>query len=155
MKTIFFSADAPGYPVGGNISGAILSAKKAAQRFNRIKEFKGYRVNIWCRGSSGAILASLFASHLNVESTICHVKKDGEKSHCSGINPYFFKFVNVIIDDFVETGSTVNAIFDKMIKYQKSSVHCLIVHECFFVDANNIQQIIDFTPEYLLINKPL
>lgn len=77
-------------------------------------------VNIWCRGSSGAVIAALIAQKLincDLNVRICHVKKDGEDSHSSGVSYYDFNnIINIIVDDFCATGATLNAIYAKMIK---------------------------------------
>lgn len=100
------------YPVGDDIIAAIDFTNKSAAAFN--DNFASYEyVNIWCRGSSGAILAALFASKLNAANIkIIHIKKEGEHSH-GNVSPLssYSDPINVIIDDFIATGDTLNKIY--------------------------------------------
>jgi hypothetical protein len=102
------------YPVGSNVPAAIEWAKKAALMFKTIEEYKERPLNLFCRGGSGVILATLFASNLpEYRVKVCHIKKPGELSHND--TPYIeISGVNIIIDDFIACGTTVEAIAEKM-----------------------------------------
>ncbi len=99
----------PGYPLGSNMDGAKKLIEAYIAAFNKLRYSPDTEINLWCRGSSGAILAGMFALKCKNECTICHIKKEGENSHKS--NPeYEKKAINIVIDDFVDTGSTLEAI---------------------------------------------
>ena len=95
------------YPVGTNISENLSRINMMADLI--LQEFGAMGINLWCRGSSGAIIAAIIASyyHNNGGSVrICHVKKKGERSH-SGNGCPRQEFRNIIVDDFSESGETV------------------------------------------------
>lgn len=90
------------------------------------KKLKLGKIVLWCRGSSGAIIAGYLASKFP-ESHIVHVKKAGESSHgtrysdsCNG-NGF-----NIIVDDFVSTGATIAEIGNVM-KRNNHHVDCVCV----------------------------
>lgn len=157
MKLIVFKGPSIGYPVGEDISGAIASAKRFGETFNQVKEFKGKFVNIWCRGSSGAILAALLASNIKNECIVCHVKKDGETSHNREINPNrYVPFINVIIDDFVCSGRTIKSIYHHMQNEVEGmfgpTVDCLLIHNWSGMGENEVESYIGFIPSVLITN---
>lgn len=99
------------YPIGNRMSTANAYMIDAYTAFSAIEEYKNKHVTIVCRGSSGSILATLFASKFpDIDVVdIQHIKKDGELSHHSGISINNESIV-VLIDDFVSSGGTVDAI---------------------------------------------
>lgn len=100
------------YPIGYNIPNLLLLVDTYVDAFNQIKPHENTRINLWCRGSSGAMIAALFASKINHTFLyIAHVKKQGETSHMSAVY-YPDNCYNIIIDDFISTGETVKAIID-------------------------------------------
>lgn len=105
-----------GYPVGNDIRDAIKYAEAAAEAFISLG-FGVNKINIWCRGSSGAILSALLTQALMVAGAhnsvrINHIKKPGEESH-SGNSFWVYKGdINIIIDDFIQYGSTLNKIYE-------------------------------------------
>lgn len=147
MKTLNFSTpEYPSYPVGGNIDAAKRLVEKSAELFLSIKAFKEREVNIFCRGSSGAILATLFAVSIPVYAKIIHIRKEGEIAH-SRTTSFTSSYVSVIIDDFILSGQTMNAIY-KEIQYHQKKIDCLIIHRGFNKHANKLL----FTPSYLITN---
>jgi hypothetical protein len=102
------------YPVGEHMDRAIQFIDAAAPLVQNIIGEKA--LNIWCRGSSGAILASLLVAKLSDKNTkkILHVKKKGETSHHGNCFYISSSEVNLIIDDFCETGETLNKIYEKL-----------------------------------------
>lgn len=129
MQTLKLNSSRLEYPVGQNVLLAINMAKEAASAFiQNINIGNCDGVLVYCSGSSGAILASLFINELfilnpNINATLIHVKKDGEISHATSYRNFFNPY-NVIIDDFISTGTTINRIINKE-NLQK--VNCLIV----------------------------
>ena len=93
-------------------------------------------INIWCRGSSGAIMAGLVAANLyktiklenNSTIAILHVKKDGESSHNSNyFNSHTNNKLNIIVDDFICTGETIRQIFNCMKNNNTNNIDCICV----------------------------
>ena len=98
------------YPIGTFVSSYIEICKEIATVLDNLYP-KG-NISIWCRGSSGAILSALVVSNMkNNNVNIYHIKKDGEKSH-SGINIFDKSRVNVIIDDIISSGTTMQYIYE-------------------------------------------
>lgn len=78
-------------------------------------------ITLICRGSSGAIAATIFylalknlmpEKHIN----IVHVKKAGESSHCNSLSSINVDNINIFVDDFIFTGSTVTDTLTKIRK---------------------------------------
>lgn len=121
------------YPVGLNMQYVTYYLENAAHLFKEYYPETSQSINLICRGSSGAILAGIFYMFIpeyNVE--IHHVKKPKEKSHSHDID-LLENGLNVIIDDFICTGETVNAIYDKLVLdcERKITIDCLIVQSGF------------------------
>jgi hypothetical protein len=132
MQTIIVKRNGNGvsYPVGSNMKGAIELATLAAMQFNKLDEYKDLDLNVYCRGSSGAILASLFINFLQWpnETRLCYVRKDNEPSHDGNGYPINNKRVaNVVIDDFICTGYTLAEIKKVMDLHEQGNVACLIL----------------------------
>lgn len=111
------------YPVGPNIMTNINRIKEMGEKISALinKRYKSKnRVILLCRGSSGAILSAL-VSDIIIEKTgkgveIYHIKKEGESSHGGNYIPTdsFYHCVTVVIDDFIQTGTTIKSIVDKV-----------------------------------------
>ena len=109
------------YPIGPNIK---VNLPIINNMYRYIKEkFPEGTITIWCRGSSGAIIAgiisSIIISRSNFKVEVCHVKKEKEDSH-SYQSIYFDSYnnyVEIIVDDFIASGKTVEAIIEKMNSY--------------------------------------
>lgn len=102
-------------------------------------------VILWCRGSSGAIIAGIMATQIK-NARISHVKKDGEGSHSATISttPNDRKnTINVMVDDFMNSGETLNAIYTQM-KAHKIKVHGLCISGTVYM--KNIK----FKPEFII-----
>jgi hypothetical protein len=102
--------DRPGYPLGRNMKGAMKTIDAYIAAFSKLGYDTHKGINLWCRGSSGAILAGMFAVKCQYECKICHIKKDNESSHSGNWQSYDDRNINVIIDDFVSFGHTLMAI---------------------------------------------
>ena len=106
------------YPIGDNLRYNLNMIESMNEMLYKIlhEYYPGKKVMLFCRGSSGAILAAMASLHLikkQREVFICHIKKDGEESH-SG-NPYSARYerkenVLVVIDDFISSGATISSI---------------------------------------------
>lgn len=102
-----------GYPIGSNIQ----INKQSINALKRVmKQTIGPKkhITLWCRGSSGAIIAGIVSLGFP-NSTINHVKKVGESSHSRGQYTLKDNTINIIIDDFSNTGETLNAIYEDII----------------------------------------
>jgi hypothetical protein len=104
--------------------------------------FEGRNISLWCRGSSGAIISGIISSKIPIYS-INHVKKAGEENH-SGSWHDIFADVNVIVDDFIKSGQTVNAIYNMMEYKGIEKVDCLCVSSDVYKER------LDFKPDYII-----
>ena len=112
MKQIKLSKCIQEYPVGENIKFYFDPCKEVAEIIE--KEFPNKSITFWCRGSSGAMISALVCQHL----------KENEISHYSSIDHY--NEINIIIDDLMSSGSTVDYIYQKMVE-KNSKVHSVIM----------------------------
>lgn len=71
--------------------------------------YKDKTINLFCRGSSGAIIAGIISTKVK-NCNIVHIKKEGEESH--GESRYSSAGYNIIVDDFIATGTTVFKIIE-------------------------------------------
>lgn len=109
------------YPVGSDIQAAKEMVKEWICIFNTLGYSTDIKINLWCRGSSGAILAALFASMSSYNCIICHVKKEGEISHSDTPSMYSssrYTIINVVIDDFISSGATIREIVKNISFYE-------------------------------------
>ena len=112
MKIITYKSEHKiNYPVGSYIQHNLPIIEKMANKLHHLYGKNDAQINLWCSGSSGAIIASLVAQKFE-NATILHVKKEQEASHSN--NEFFISsyitVINIIVDDFVQTGSTINRI---------------------------------------------
>ena len=115
------------YPVGTHISKCVPVVLEMIKSFLTIEEFKDKGVNIICQGSSGAIIATIFSLNIPNPNKIIHIKKTGEDSHSSSINQQP-DYVNVIVDDLISTGTTMNRIYENFSKVPNgSNIDCVCI----------------------------
>lgn len=110
------------YPVGLYVDqafGFIENLHTTIKANNIFK--KNSDIFIWCRGSSGSILASMLTQKLisnGYNIHICYVRKDNENSHSPSSYGWFIdcheNACHMIIDDIVETGHTLREILQVM-----------------------------------------
>jgi hypothetical protein len=143
------------YPIGINLRDTIECAKRYTKGLMEIVK-PNHVINVFSRGSSGAYLASLTIMGLigygynpdNIK--LIHIKKEGETSHSNHESRLFDdEDYNVIIDDFIASGDTINAIYHRMKLTGKVKNTVLIVSRA---DKGSI---IDFIPSYLIIGVTL
>jgi len=143
----------PQYPVGSVLVNDILYitlAKKALLKLLK-KSFthKTTGIDIWVKGSSGAILGGMLATHLMKDYIVCvkHIKKPKESSHTSNSCLYGSNSkINIIIDDFIESGKTINSINDEL---KNKAITCDIL-----IITNNLGLgTLTFEPEYVITTK--
>ena len=134
------------YPVGENMHDNLKTINAIAKKllFHVNKTMPEANVNLWCTGSSGAIMAAIVCDRLSSRSDgmcrICHVKKEGEQSHTDGIRPLIGNELNVVIDDFVYSGATMVRITRAMRSHGRL-VDCVALGGTFansWLDDGNI-----------------
>ena len=110
------------YPVGSNIAINYPRIELMATLFcERFKSDLTKNITLYCMGSSGAIIATIFYQILSklmpdIKIEICHVKKSGEESHSGAIN-FSSSNISVFVDDFISSGQTVRTCIDKIKTY--------------------------------------
>lgn len=118
MKIINIGKQDIEYPFGKNIQKANNYINNVINKY--IIREKSRIIILWCRGSSGAIAASIFSvlmslKYPEIKIYINHIKKEGEYSHSSRHDYVMQKnSQHIIIDDFVDTGVTLFSILDEM-----------------------------------------
>ena len=83
--------------------------------------YNGYTITFIARGTSGAMIAGAILNELkHIESStevcILIVRKDGDDAHSSslqGIDEIRLSKI-IVIDDFIESGDTINAILERL-----------------------------------------
>ena len=99
------------YPVGPNIK---VNLPIINNMYRYIKEkFPEGTITIWCRGSSGAIIAGIISSKLKGRARVAYVSKPNEKRHDKVSAHMYSTGYNIIVDDFVCTGETINKIINE------------------------------------------
>lgn len=98
----------PYYPVGDDIQVAKNTAREMAEGIKAA--FPTENICLVGRGSSGLILSSLISMFIPVLQII-NIKKDGESSHDTQA-AYNETYTYIVVDDFLSTGATLQAIFD-------------------------------------------
>lgn len=108
------------YPVGYYLEGNLSHIDKLCiDTVKHIDNQTRRDVVIYCMGSSGSILSTFLSiklkQELNITPQIIHLKKDGEKSHGASYTGDFQSCnFNMIIDDFMCSGATLNTIYQKI-----------------------------------------
>ena len=98
------------YPVGTFISYNTPIIKSMASYIKR--KFPEGTISLWCRGSSGAIIAGIISSNLKGRTCIRYISKNNEKRHDKNNHNYETDF-HIIVDDFICTGKTIDEIINK------------------------------------------
>ena len=118
------------YPMGANMGNnkqlIISMANSLLQIIGNVP------VVLWCRGSSGAIMAAIISMNFD-DCVINHVKKPGENAHINGSFITHEGRLNIIVDDFIQSGETINAIYTRMIAYKITKVDYLCVFEDVYI----------------------
>ena len=161
MKTLLYDySKALSYPVGRDMTAAIGNATRIAKTFNTIEEYRDKRINVWCRGSSGMILGSIFVANIpnNERVVLCHVKKPGEKSHWDGTDCHAQSllkqgegpFINVAIDDFISSGRTIEEIQHVMVKESSRNIDVICLTSCESHSVTDFHLLLKHSPEYYI-----
>jgi orotate phosphoribosyltransferase len=131
------------YPVGVTIqyNKPIINAIANAIKEQLPKKYK--RVVLCCRGSSGALMASIAAFKIP-RSVIFHFKKEGESSHSTNGYSFLKDDYIVIIDDFMCTGNTLIEICKELKDCRVSKVDCIAL------GGRYISNLLIYTPETVI-----
>jgi hypothetical protein len=124
------------YPIGENMETSILVINEMIDAFLNSELYKEIleskkSINFICGGSSGAITATLFCSRIP-KSSIFYVTKGGESRHTN--STLFPGYYNIIVDDFIVSGRTVQRLIDstfknrdRYVKTEDKVLHGLII----------------------------
>jgi len=139
------------YPVGYYIQDAINFINNVTEVIMQMaikRQFPLKDIDIWVRGSSGAILGGLLCQKLIAigyeNLSVIHIKKEGEDSHTNRVWKTGSKY-HIVIDDFVASGETMDKIAEEAGKYIKY-VDLLIVSKM----AVDIDDDLDLNDNYIL-----
>ena len=143
------------YPVGLYVNEATVYIDKVFMILdkNKIKfNSRENTINVWCRGSSGAILAALFVQRIpEARAKIIHIKKKGEDSH-----DYLQDHrsqpedIDIVIDDFMSSGETLTHIWNDS-KIKKVDFLILSTFKIkYFVDAFKHPEFPKMIPKYII-----
>lgn len=159
------------YPVGLDINQILHYIKEVMECIKDNNLFDGIKgINLWCTGSSGAILSAILADKITnmypiINIRIQHIKKKNEDSHYSGENRALEKtYYNIVIDDFVATGATMLRIENHLKLHNVVKVDLLILsginvdytYEYYSEIGNDILtecNLLHFTPDVLITGK--
>ncbi len=135
------------YPVGLYPDDAMKFINLVVPKLNSVIKPTD-KLNLWVRGSSGAILASFLCSKIQNNCKIMYIRKPGEFSHSIYPVRDLSYNVNIIIDDFICSGETVNTIYKEMSNYNLKQV------DIFIIDSyTNKEWKLDFIPKILITGK--
>lgn len=123
------------YSIGEYIQHNIQEIKKFASEIATLMELEiesQDRINLIGRGSSGAIIGTLSIEYLLEKFPgkifhMVHIKKEGEFSHNSIYEDIFENALNIFVDDFISTGTTIQ----KTIEY----IRLLMINNKWQFDA--------------------
>lgn len=104
------------YPIGPNFLKNKKEINKLIITFKTITEFIDKPINIFCMGSSGNIIACMLANKLK-KAIIVPIRKAKEYSHSGNFDLHKHRIpnaINIIVDDFIDSGETMEAIFFEM-----------------------------------------
>lgn len=145
MKKIPIKSGEVIYPVGCETVESLKTIKEMAEKLKEVLP-KNKKISFCCRGSSGAIISGVLLAYLSdYQIKIIHIKKDGESSHGSSLFYLESSSYNVIIDDFSNTGTTLNAIYHKMVSY-----HCNVDCVCVSRIDKHVLSFLEFNPDVII-----
>lgn len=153
-KCIDFSDYSLAYPVGGNMESAIQFSKRV---LNVVKDIQflirpqGFKeLNIFCRGSSGSILASLFTAFAPWACNVVYVKKLNEQAHSGRISNFDKTLPSLIIDDFVSSGETIREIYKAIVQRTGNPVYNINI---LAISYGYRPDCLGFIPDFLIERK--
>lgn len=158
MNTIHMLQTYSEYPAGENFVFNLQQVTKLSTFIERnLKDVLGppeKEIVAWVMGSSGSVIAAMLGALLKglvPRFKINVVRKSEENSHSSYLGlTYFGGYYNVIIDDFISTGKTVNAIYEGIVKANKNIAP--EIDGLFLIGANNIKAL-NFKPKTIICGR--
>lgn len=138
------------YPVGRAMSITKEIVSEMTSKLREIYPNKSEPLMFLVRGSSGAILAGIITSMMseyeNIE--IMHIKKHGESSHSGNYYRFDKQYKSIILDDFIESGETVNSIYNSVNEDNKNiTIDTLCVSGSVFIEK------LYFKPNHLICSR--
>lgn len=145
------------YPIGLNFSENLANMKTMGDSlFMILYENYGAEIphlNLFCTGSSGAIISSIIAQKLDEKKlsySLLHIKKDGETSHSAQVPVYsgyeFTNCLNIFVDDFISSGSTISKLHKTVVeKFPQFKLDVICVTG--YVESNIIDE---FKPKIII-----
>lgn len=151
-KEITFNGDDKWqYPIGPNFIKNKSEINKCIKAFKGISEFENKSINIFCMGSSGNIIACMFAIKLK-NAIIIPVRKSKEFCHSGNfeMHKYFIpNSINIIVDDFIDTGETINNIFSEI----QLQLGKKIKIDCVAILGYDKLKLLNVIPKYFISRK--
>jgi len=146
------------YPVGARMTKTMNKVKDMADNLRRIFPADSLPLNgddkpqliFNVRGSSGAILSGLITPFLTeYEVVINYIRKGGERHH--GSDDIFLNeaYPWIILDDFVDSGETVNDIYNKMVGDYHGHEYPMRL-DCLIVSGEVHQSKLAFNPDNII-----
>lgn len=152
------------YPVGARMTQTMEKVKDMADKLKKIFPADSLPMNgadkpqliFNVRGSSGAILSGLITPFLtDYEVVINYVRKSGERHHGSDDIFLNVNYPWIILDDFIDSGETVNEIYREMFLAMKKSYNDSYwknntIVSCLIVSGEVHQNKLIFTPDNII-----
>ncbi len=144
------------YPIGENMSLNIRKIRRMSKIFtDTLPSYltdKKQLIQFWVRGSSGVLIGSIIASALlykgfNVRVLV--IRKPGESSHMSFPN-YETGAFNIIVDDFIESGKTLEAILERM---KKCNIRVNALGVTGYLGMNSLDKILNRDLKFTIANE--
>lgn len=151
MEQIQVEFEQLAYPTGEYPQWVERMAKLAAETFVKLPIVSlATPIDVLCRGTSGAMIAIMFAHYLkDYRVLIRQIRKPHEESHSSGYVCLASDSIVVFIDDHMQSGETLNAVYEKMrASKPERDVDVLILGHGWREDKR-----LKFTPKYLIQNR--
>lgn len=153
------------YPVGARMTITMEKVKDMAEKLKKIFPADSLPLNgtdkpqliFNVRGSSGAILSGLITPFLTeYEVVINYIRKSGERHHGSDDIFLNVNYPWIIIDDFIDSGETVNDIFRKMmgadwnLSWNNEGFELPVKVDCLVVSGEVHQNKLTFVPDNII-----
>lgn len=140
------------YPVYRKLQDTINSCKAAAEKLLQHK-YTG-KVTLICTGSSGMTIATLIGQHItevapDYKFDIMYIQKEGDMAHHSH-KGFIFKMKRniVFVDDFIDSGATLNRIYSAVSEERIDSIGVILLQSTWTFDLHKLK----FSPNFLICN---
>ena len=139
-----------GYPVGASMKTNMAIMRTLAEFYVSIAP-KGVH-NIFCQGSSGIIMATIFAQVINQEllsdAMVLPIRRAGEFTHSPhAIYDVEPDNINIIVDDFICSGDTVKRVHEAM---TSKMIGCTKLYAVIVGRANGTEDVINMQPDLFI-----